>query len=98
MASFQASSDDVQKLAHDFFCAMDNDGDGKIDKKEFLEFMQVQGYCRQATNLYLFKQLGPVIAHFCALLWGVHPFYKLPSVSDAMEDDPSGRRGVHIFS
>ncbi|GJT87391.1 serine/threonine-protein phosphatase [Tanacetum coccineum] len=57
MASFQASSDDVQKLAHDFFCAMDNDGDGKIDKKEFLEFMQVQGYCRQATNLYLFKQL-----------------------------------------
>nr|GEW42575.1 hypothetical protein [Tanacetum cinerariifolium] len=36
---------------------MDNDGDGKIDEKEFLEFMQVQGYCRQATNLYLFKQL-----------------------------------------
>ncbi|GJR48463.1 serine/threonine-protein phosphatase [Tanacetum coccineum] len=57
MASFQASSDDVQKLYRNFFRAMDNDGDGKIDKKEFLEFMQVQGYRRQATNLYLFKQL-----------------------------------------
>ena len=49
MASFQADSDDVQKLARDFFCAMDNDGDGKIDQKEFLEFMRDEG-CLQMKN------------------------------------------------
>ncbi|PWA75089.1 Serine/threonine-protein phosphatase [Artemisia annua] len=57
MASFQADSDKVQKLAQDFFCAMDSDGDDKIDETEFLEFMQVQGYCDKAKNLDLFKQL-----------------------------------------
>ncbi|PWA78375.1 Serine/threonine-protein phosphatase [Artemisia annua] len=57
MASFQADSDEVQKLARDFFRAMDSDGDGKIDETEFLEFMQVQGYCDKAKNLDLFKQL-----------------------------------------
>ncbi|PWA75091.1 Serine/threonine-protein phosphatase [Artemisia annua] len=56
MAHYQASSDDIQQLARDFFCAMDNDGDGKIDQKEFLEFMRDEG-CLQMKNPSFFKQL-----------------------------------------
>ncbi|GJV48885.1 serine/threonine-protein phosphatase [Tanacetum coccineum] len=56
MAHYQASSDDIQRLARDFLCAMDNDGDGKIDQKEFLEFMWDEG-CLQMKNPSFFKQL-----------------------------------------
>lgn len=56
MAYYQASSDNLQKLARDFFGAMDNDGDGNIDQKEFLEFMRDEGYA-QMTNPSFFNQL-----------------------------------------
>uniref|UniRef100_UPI001CB8D233 uncharacterized protein LOC122604839 n=1 Tax=Erigeron canadensis TaxID=72917 RepID=UPI001CB8D233 len=56
MAYYQASSCDIQKLAEDFFGAMDHDGDGKIDQKEFLEFMRDEGYA-QMTSPSFFKQL-----------------------------------------
>ncbi|KAL8241232.1 hypothetical protein R6Q59_014587 [Mikania micrantha] len=56
MAYYQASSDHLQKLAHDFFSAMDHDGDGKIDQREFLEFMREEG-CGQMTDPFIFNQL-----------------------------------------
>ncbi|KAI3520342.1 hypothetical protein L1887_09704 [Cichorium endivia] len=40
MAYYQASSDHLQELARNFFGTMDHDGDGKIDRREFLEFMR----------------------------------------------------------
>ncbi|CAH1426982.1 unnamed protein product [Lactuca virosa] len=42
-AYYHASPVDLQKLFIGFFCAMDDDGNGKIDKKEFLEFMNDEG-------------------------------------------------------
>ncbi|XP_071734662.1 uncharacterized protein [Rutidosis leptorrhynchoides] len=56
MGYYQASTDDIQKLARDFFSAMDNDGDGKIDQKEFIEFMRDEGY-GQMCNPSFFNQL-----------------------------------------
>ncbi|KAL4576721.1 hypothetical protein LXL04_012819 [Taraxacum kok-saghyz] len=56
MGYYQASSDHLQKLARDFFAAMDNDGDGKIDQREFLEFMRDEGY-GQMTSPSFFHQL-----------------------------------------
>lgn len=56
MAYYQASSDDLQELARNFFSAMDNDGDGNIDQREFMEFMRDEGY-GQMTNPSFFSQL-----------------------------------------
>ncbi|KAI7747600.1 hypothetical protein M8C21_019116 [Ambrosia artemisiifolia] len=56
MAYYQASTDHLQTLARDFFSAMDHDGDGKIDLREFLEFMKEEG-CHQMTNPFMFNQL-----------------------------------------
>ncbi|KAJ9540057.1 hypothetical protein OSB04_026563 [Centaurea solstitialis] len=55
-AYYQASSDHHQQLARDFFGAMDHDGDGKIDQKEFIEFLISEGYA-QMTRPSFFKQL-----------------------------------------
>ncbi|XP_076885880.1 uncharacterized protein LOC143535542 [Bidens hawaiensis] len=56
MAYYQASTDHLQQLARDFFSTMDHDGDGKIDLREFLEFLKEQG-CGQRTNTFMFNQL-----------------------------------------
>ncbi|KAI7747603.1 hypothetical protein M8C21_019119 [Ambrosia artemisiifolia] len=56
MGYYQASTDNLQKLARDFFSAMDHDGDGKIDLNEFMEFMKEEGYS-QMTNPFIFNQL-----------------------------------------
>ncbi|KAL9994482.1 putative EF-hand domain-containing protein [Helianthus debilis subsp. tardiflorus] len=53
MAYYQASTDHLQKLARDFFSAMDQDGNGTIDLKEF---MKDEGYS-QMTNPFIFNQL-----------------------------------------
>ncbi|KAL7614691.1 uncharacterized protein LOC111916284 [Lactuca sativa] len=55
-AYYEASSDHVKKLAHGFFDSMDNDGDGKIDRREFLEFIRDEG-CGQMTNSSFFDQM-----------------------------------------
>ncbi|KAJ0557340.1 putative parvalbumin, EF-hand domain pair [Helianthus annuus] len=56
MAYYQASTDHLQTLARDFFTAMDHDGEGKIDLREFLEFMKEEG-CHHMTNPFMFNQL-----------------------------------------
>ncbi|KAI3748500.1 hypothetical protein L6452_11611 [Arctium lappa] len=55
-AYYQASSAHQKQLAQDFFDAMDDDRDGKIDRKEFMEFMNDQGH-DQMTRLSFFEQL-----------------------------------------
>ncbi|KAJ9540155.1 hypothetical protein OSB04_026661 [Centaurea solstitialis] len=55
-AYYEKSSNEHQKLARDFFYAMDHDGDGKIDQKEFIEFLIDEGYS-QITRLSFFRQL-----------------------------------------
>ncbi|KAK1421184.1 hypothetical protein QVD17_23339 [Tagetes erecta] len=55
-AYYQASTDHLQQLARDFFSAMDHDGDGSIDLREFMEFMREEGY-GQMTDTSIFKQL-----------------------------------------
>ncbi|KAI7749203.1 hypothetical protein M8C21_028258 [Ambrosia artemisiifolia] len=55
MAHYQASTDHFRTLAGNFFKAMDHDGDGKIDKREFLEFMKEEGHSRM-NNTSIFYQ------------------------------------------
>ncbi|KAL8255551.1 hypothetical protein R6Q59_030618 [Mikania micrantha] len=56
MASYQASSSRLQKLGHDFFASMDHDGNGKIDQREFLEFMKEAGH-NKMSNMFFFNKL-----------------------------------------
>ncbi|KAD5508770.1 hypothetical protein R6Q59_030615 [Mikania micrantha] len=56
MASYHASSSQLQKLGHDFFDSMDHDGNRKIDQREFLEFMREAGH-NKMSNMYFFNQL-----------------------------------------
>ncbi|XP_073149935.1 uncharacterized protein [Henckelia pumila] len=43
---YLAGSQEVQRLAHEFFDSMDMDRDGGVDILEFLEFMKEEGYTR----------------------------------------------------
>lgn len=56
MAHYQASPDNIQALALNFFSTMDSDGDGRIDLHEFLAFMKEEGYT-QMTNRCFFEKL-----------------------------------------
>ncbi|KAD5508968.1 hypothetical protein E3N88_16671 [Mikania micrantha] len=56
MASYQASSSRLRNLGHDFFASMDHDGNGKIDQREFLEFMKEAGHVKM-SNMFFFNQL-----------------------------------------
>ncbi|XP_071705800.1 uncharacterized protein [Rutidosis leptorrhynchoides] len=53
---YRATTNEVRKSALEFFNAMDDDGDGKIDKMEFIKFMRDQGYY-QMKNSSFFNQL-----------------------------------------
>lgn len=53
-AHYYAGTQKSQKLAEEFFDAMDKDGSGEVDKSEFEEFLREEGYEDYAD---LFKRL-----------------------------------------
>ncbi|KAK3007890.1 hypothetical protein RJ639_015231 [Escallonia herrerae] len=54
MAHYQAGSDEVQQLAHDFFSVMDSDGDGRFRVQNSFKF--ADSY-QKVTTVYFDAQL-----------------------------------------
>ncbi|XP_019181449.1 PREDICTED: uncharacterized protein LOC109176466 [Ipomoea nil] len=51
-AYYQAGSPELKNEARELFNSLDNDGDGRVDKNEFLSFMTQQGYRYMNTQRF----------------------------------------------
>nr|GMD70065.1 Ca2+ sensor (EF-Hand superfamily) [Ipomoea batatas] len=51
-AYYRAGSPELKNEAQELFNSLDNDGDGRVDKNEFLSFMTEQGYRYMSTQRF----------------------------------------------
>ncbi|KAH6770278.1 hypothetical protein C2S52_015081 [Perilla frutescens var. hirtella] len=51
-AYYRSGSPEVQESGYEFFKSMDTDGDGRVDRAEFLEFMRKEGYSHMRKDSF----------------------------------------------